>query len=110
MKNLTILELRKKTGLSQRKFAEKFHIGLRALQSWEQGWRDIPESTLYMIQRIIELEDISDTMQEKSLTKWVIVDDCEQFIAKCSICGRTVDSRMIKNYPVCPECNAKMSN
>lgn len=54
---MTILELRKLTGLSQSKFAKKFHISLRALQSWEQGWRNTPECVLYMVQRILELED-----------------------------------------------------
>ena len=57
MKNITIIELRKQTGLSQSQFAKKFHIGLKALQSWEQGYRNTPESTLFMIQRILELED-----------------------------------------------------
>ena len=57
MKKFTILELRKRTGLSQKKFAEKYHLGLRALQSWEQGWRNTPESILYMVQKLIESEN-----------------------------------------------------
>lgn len=56
MKSTTILELRKQTGLSQSQFAKKFHIQLKTLQSWEQGWRNTPECILYMIQRILELE------------------------------------------------------
>lgn len=40
MKNVTILELRKQTGLSQSQFAKEFHIQLKTLQSWEQGWRN----------------------------------------------------------------------
>ena len=39
--------------------------------------------------------------------KWIIVDDCEHFIAKCSECGEIVDSRMINNYPYC-HCGAEM--
>lgn len=38
---------------------------------------------------------------------WIIIDDCEQFIAKCSICGRIEDSRMVKDYPFC-HCGADM--
>lgn len=38
---------------------------------------------------------------------WIIVDDCEHFIAKCSECGRIEDSRMINKYPYC-HCGAKM--
>ena len=56
MKNITILELRKQTGLSQSQFAKEFHIQLKTLQSWEQGWRNTPECILYMVQRILELE------------------------------------------------------
>lgn len=57
MKNVTILELRKQTGLSQSQFAKEFHIQLKTLQSWEQGWRNTPEYILYMIQKILELEE-----------------------------------------------------
>ena len=56
MKNKTILALRKQTGLSQSQFAKKFHIQLKTLQSWEQGWRNTSECILYMVQRILELE------------------------------------------------------
>lgn len=56
MKNITILELRKQTGLSQSQFAKEFHIQLKTLQSWEQGWRNTLECILYMVQRILELE------------------------------------------------------
>ncbi len=38
---------------------------------------------------------------------WIIVDDCEKFIAKCSECGRIEDSRMINTYPYC-HCGVKM--
>jgi len=38
---------------------------------------------------------------------WIIIDDCEYFIAKCSECGRREDSRMISLYPYC-HCGAKM--
>lgn len=51
-----ILEIRKQTGLSQRQFAEKFHIKIGTLQSWEQGWRNTPECILYLIQKVLELE------------------------------------------------------
>lgn len=51
-----ILEIRKQTGLSQSQFAEKFHIKIGTLQSWEQGWRNTPECILYLIQKVLELE------------------------------------------------------
>lgn len=46
------------------------------------------------------------TPQQKT-GHWIIIDDCEQFIAKCSECGRIEDSRMISKYPYC-HCGAKM--
>ena len=55
MRTISILELRQQTGLSQSQFAKKFHIQLKTLQSWEQGWRNTPECILYMVQRILEL-------------------------------------------------------
>lgn len=39
--------------------------------------------------------------------RWIIVDDVEHFIAICSECGRTEDSRDIKDMPYC-HCGARM--
>lgn len=52
-------------------------------------------------------------LHDKEMTKrptgeWIIIDDTEKFIAKCSVCGRIEDSRMVKNYPFCPYCGADM--
>lgn len=57
MKDITILDLRKRTSLSQSQFAKKFHLSIRAVQSWEQGQRNTPEHVLYMIQTILDYED-----------------------------------------------------
>lgn len=46
--------------------------------------------------------------QEPKTGHWIVIDDCEKFIAKCSECGRIEDSRMISKYPYC-HCGAKMS-
>ena len=56
MKNMTIKEIRRQTGLSQSQFDKEFHIQLKTLQSWEQGQRNTPDCILYMVQRILELE------------------------------------------------------
>lgn len=45
---------------------------------------------------------------QPKMGRWIIIDDCEQFIAKCSECGRIEDSRMISKYPYC-HCGAKMT-
>ena len=55
MKN--IKEIRQQTGLSQSQFAKKFHLTTRTIQAWEQGQRNTPECILYMVQKILELEE-----------------------------------------------------
>ena len=54
---MQIKELRNKTGMSQSKFAEKFHLNKGTLANWEQGFRNTPESIEYMIERILFLEE-----------------------------------------------------
>lgn len=44
---------------------------------------------------------------ERPKGEWIIVDDTEKFIAKCSVCGRIEDSRMVKYHPFC-RCGAYM--
>ncbi len=39
--------------------------------------------------------------------RWIITDDVENFIAVCSVCGRTEDSRCIDDMPYC-HCGARM--
>lgn len=44
---------------------------------------------------------------ERPQGEWILVDDTEKFIAKCSVCGRIEDSRLVKDYPFC-HCGADM--
>lgn len=53
----TIKQLRQQTGLSQSQFAKKFHINVRTLQRWEQGQTPTPDYAVFMVGRIIELEE-----------------------------------------------------
>lgn len=55
---VSIVELRKRSGLSQSQFAERYHLGLRALQAWEQGRRNCPDSILYLVGRVMDLEKV----------------------------------------------------
>lgn len=70
-----IKEIRAKTGLSQTKFGEKFHIAPANIQMWEQGVNNPTEYTMYMIERILELEGRLETKesankgQQESLNK-----------------------------------------
>ena len=54
---MSVRELRDKTGLSQTKFALKFHLNVATLRTWEQGIRVCPEHVLYMMTRILEFEE-----------------------------------------------------
>ena len=56
---MTIQELRKKTGLSQSKFAEYFGLPLRTVQEWEQGRRKPPEYIPKLLERIWNAETAS---------------------------------------------------
>jgi len=53
---MSIKELRQKTGLSQRKFADMYKFSIRQIQSWEQGQRETPECILYMLNRLLVID------------------------------------------------------
>ena len=61
---MTILELRKKTGLSQSQFAKRFHLNVRTVQTWEQGTRKTPDYVIWLIARVIELEEIINVKRD----------------------------------------------
>lgn len=61
---MTIKEIRQLTGLSQQKFAEKYHIPLASLKKWEVGidstnHRECPVYVRELLERVIKL-DYSD--------------------------------------------------
>lgn len=53
------------------------------------------------------VEDLPPITPQQKSGHWIIIDDCELFMAKCSECGEIVDSRMMHKYPYC-HCGAKM--
>lgn len=53
-----IKELREKTGLSQRQFAEKFSISIKTLQNWEQGYRNPPPYVPNLIEKVLKSEGL----------------------------------------------------
>jgi len=57
---MTIKELRTITGLSQSKFALKYHINLTNLHNWEQGVYRTPETVLYLLERLITEVDYKE--------------------------------------------------
>lgn len=54
---MEIKELRNKTGLSQRKFAEFYNIPYRSVENWEEGKRECPGYVLQLLERAV-MEDL----------------------------------------------------
>jgi len=52
-------------------------------------------------------DDLPPVTSQPKTGHWIIIDDCELFMAKCSECGEIVDSRMVNKYPYC-HCGARM--
>ena len=48
-----MLSIRKRSGLSQAKFAEKYGIPKRTLENWEQGSRECPEYLVKLLDRVV---------------------------------------------------------
>ena len=57
---MTVKELRKKTGLSQSKFAEKYKINLWTLKNWEQGKGEPLQVVVHLLTRVITEVDYKD--------------------------------------------------
>lgn len=69
----------------------------------ENPWRDNP----HIVAITDAIDNLPPVTPQPKTGHWIIIDDCERFIAKCSECGRIEDSRMISKYSYC-HCGAKM--
>ena len=74
--------------------------------SFYEAQEDSKECYYEIRQAIKDLSPVK--LQEPKTGHWIIIDDCEKFIAKCSECGQIEDSRMIGKYAYC-HCGARMS-
>lgn len=72
-----------------------------------KGIQNNLEETRFIERCAIDMA-IEALKEQRPHGKWIIIDDCEKFIARCSVCGRILDSRMVKYYPFCPNCGADM--
>lgn len=54
--SVLVKELRKKTGLSQAKFAERYEIPKRTIENWESGVNQPPVYVLNMLRKIVLLD------------------------------------------------------
>lgn len=62
---IDVAGIRKKTGLSQKQFADHYGFAVSALREWEQGRRNPERSTRILLALIAE----NPKMVEKTLTK-----------------------------------------
>ena len=86
---------------NKKKLSKKYYV--------EDAYGYTDEDIVNKVNEIIDAVNESSSVTPKPKTgRWIIVDDCERFIAKCSECGQIEDSRMINKYPYC-HCGAKMA-
>lgn len=53
---MKIKEIRALTGLSQKKFAERYGIPVRSLQGWEAG-KKVPDYFLALLERVVREDE-----------------------------------------------------
>ncbi len=56
VKTNDIKELRKKTGLSQKQFAEIYHIPVRTIQKWEIGQASPPDYVIKLLEKALNVD------------------------------------------------------
>lgn len=61
MNSLEIKNIRKQLRLNQTKFGQMLGVSMRAVQSWESGERNMPESTALLLNQIIEEQSVHNT-------------------------------------------------
>lgn len=57
-------KIRLETGMTQKEFAEYFHIPLRTYEQWERGKREMPEYTLRLLLYKIWSEELAENVTE----------------------------------------------
>lgn len=57
-------EVRLKTGMTQKDFAQYFHIPLRTYEQWERGIREMPKYTLRLLLYKIQSEKLAENVTE----------------------------------------------
>ena len=63
-----IKQIREKTGMNQREFADYFHISIRTLQAWERSDPSRPpEHVIYMIKYILYFEKLLEKEKQKNI-------------------------------------------
>lgn len=53
---MKVVDIRKKTGLSQAKFAAQYGIPRRTVEDWERGVRVPPEYVVAWLERLVNID------------------------------------------------------
>lgn len=64
-KQMTLKELIKSLGMSQKEFADEFHIPMGTLRHWIAGERKCPEYTMRMLKYMVEIKRASERGDSK---------------------------------------------
>lgn len=53
----TVVQIRKELGMTQQEFCDRFHVPMHRLKKWEYCEKQTPDYAVYLIRRVIELEE-----------------------------------------------------
>lgn len=94
---MKVKEVRALTGLSQRKFGEKYNIPTRSIEQWETEQRNPPGYVVELLEKVVKT-DIKEEMEMKKTGTFVVVDD-----AGTDVFNEFFDTKEEANY------NAKLA-
>ncbi len=80
MKKKEFANIRRQLGKTQRQLAELLGISLKAIQSYEQGWRNIPAHTERQILFLLAVKNPSNKI---NLPCWSIIKCSEEMRQNC---------------------------
>ena len=108
MNNLEIKQARTKLNKTQKEFAELLGVGTRAVQTWEDGTRNISKSSLIVLNRIMdeqssgsdENETITVGEYEVTLKEYdmAFYQNRELILSKCKITSLIIDGEANKKF------------
>lgn len=64
-KIMTIKEIRALTGLTQKQFAEKYHITFSSIRNWESGHRTCPDYVAELLEFKVKKDKEENSMKSK---------------------------------------------
>ena len=73
-------DLRKRLGASQGETAKALGISRKAVQSYEQGWRDVPERVLRQLLALVAVKSLGDDLVQPC---WEVIDCPPEVQGRC---------------------------